>query len=163
MMKKLLLLLVMVLCLAGCGEAEVFETVEDDVILSVMAQPREISITLPEDTVLPAMETDSGTLYMCKDFDVMVQTLDGGDLEGTICSISGYSSDDLTVIETRSGELKSYEFVWTAVGETEEQVCRCTILDDGNYHYVLTAMTDADMVSEYQEIWNGMFESFGLV
>ena len=36
------------------------------------------------------------------------------------------------------------------------------ILDDGSYHYVLSAMTDADNAREYGEMWNGMFESFTL-
>ena len=161
-MKKICVLLVMALCLTGCGGEAVFETVGDTGILSASAQPREITLTLPEDTVLPVMETDGGSLYMCRDFDVTVQTLEGGDLESTVRTVSGQSLEDLTVIKGTEGECNSYEFVWTAAGEGGEQVCRGQILDDGVYHYVLTAMTDADLVYEYQEIWNGMFESFGL-
>ena len=162
-MKRICLLLLMAALLTGCAEEEVFETVGDQQILSVMAQPREITLTLPEDTVLPAMETDDGILYMCREFDVMVQTMDSGDLEATIRAVSGFSREDLTVIETFNGEQDCYEFTWTAAGETEEQVCRCMILDDGNYHYVVTAMVDAELVREYQEIWNGMFETVRLV
>ena len=36
------------------------------------------------------------------------------------------------------------------------------ILDDGAYHYVLTTMADAEVAAEYREIWNGIFDSFGL-
>ena len=161
-MRKWYVLLVMMLCLTGCADTEVFETVEDEVLLQVMAQPKQIQVTLPEDTVLPAMETEHGTLYMCREFDVMVQTLDGGDLESTIHTLSGFEREDLTVIETLRGDLNCYEFVWTATGEADEQVCRCMILDDGAYHYVLTAMVDAELVSEYQQIWNGMFETFSV-
>ena len=39
---------------------------------------------------------------------------------------------------------------------------RATLLDDGNYHYVLCATVDAEKIEEYQEIWNGIFESFQL-
>lgn len=162
-MKKICLLLVMTVLLTGCGTQDVFETIGDEQMVSVMAQPREISLTLPEDTVLPAMETENGTLYMCRDFDVMVQTLEGGDINRTIQTVSGFNREDLTVIETFNGSEDCYEFSWTAVGEKSDQVCRCMILDDGDYHYVLTAMVDAELVSEYQEIWNGMFDSFGLV
>jgi len=161
-MKKMLVLLVLAVSLAGCGEAEVFETVGDEMVQSVMAQPREISLSLPEEAVLPAMETDNGTIYICKDYDVSVQTLESGDLEGTIRSVSGFASEDLTIMETSRTGADCYEFVWTSAGEWAEQVCRCMILDDGNYHYVLTAMIDADLFGEYQEIWNGMFESFCL-
>lgn len=161
-MMKMWLLALLALCLTGCGEAEVFETVDDGTVLPVLAQPREASVTLPEDTVLPVMETDNSTLYMCRDFDVQVQTLDGGDLDATLRQVTGQGAEDLTVITTEAGEFACYEFVWTAAGEAGEQVCRGQILDDGNYHYVLTAMTDAELVYEYQEIWNGMFESFAL-
>lgn len=162
-MKKMLLWLVLALSLAGCGEAEVFETVGDEMIQSVMAEPREIRLSLPEEALLPAMETDSGTLYICKDYDVSVQTLESGDLEKTIREVSGFDRNDLTIMETTLSDSDCYEFVWTSAGEWKEQLCRCMILDDGNFHYVLTAMIDADLIGEYQEIWNGMFESFGLV
>lgn len=161
-MKKMWLLLLLALCLTGCGEAEVFETVDDEVVISAMAQPREIKVTLPEETVLPVMETENSTLYMCRDFDVMVQTLGSGDLDATLQAVCGLASEEMTIITTKQDDLDSYEFVWTAAGEAGEQVCRGQILDDGNYHYVLTAMTDADLVYEYQEIWNGIFESFSL-
>ena len=162
-MKKFLLWLVLALSLVGCGEAEVFETVADEMVQSVMAEPREISLTLPEEAVLPAMETDNGTLYICKNYDVSIQTLQSGNLEGTIRSVSGFDMYDLSIMETTVSDADCYEFVWTSAGEREDQVCRCRILDDGNYHCVLTAMIDADLIGEYQEIWNGMFQSFGLV
>lgn len=161
-MKKWWLLLLLVLCLTGCGEAEVYERVEDEAVQSVMAEPGEIRLTLPEDTVLPVMETDSGTLYMCRNFDVMVQTMESGDLDGTIRHITGYGIEDLTVITTASADMDCYEFVWTTAEDSGEQVCRGRILDDGEYHYVLTAMAEAEDAYEYQEIWNGMFESFAV-
>lgn len=162
-MRKWCVLLLLAFCLTGCTEAEVFETVEDEAVQPVMAEPGEISLSLPEEAVLPAMETDSGTLYMCRDYDVMVQTLESGDLDRTVRQVTGYGVDDLTVITTAKGDMDCYEFVWTAAGDSGEQVCRGMVLDDGNYHYVLMAMTDAELVYEYQEIWNGLFESFALV
>ncbi|MBR3973202.1 MAG: hypothetical protein IKJ99_04545 [Oscillospiraceae bacterium] len=161
-MKKMLVFLVLAVSLAGCGRAEVFETVADEMLQSVMAQPREVRLELPEEAVLPAMETDNGTIYICKDYDVSVQTLESGDLEETVRSVSGFDPDDLTIMETALTDANCYEFVWTSAGEWKEQVCRCMILDDGNFHYVLTAMIGADLIEEYQEIWNGMFESFSL-
>lgn len=158
-MRKLCVLLAMILALTGCAGTETFETVDDAVVQSVMAQPKQIQLTLPEETVLPAMETDNSTVYMCREFDVSVQTLDGGDLVKTIQTISGFSKEDLSVIETERAGLLCYEFVWSAAGELDEQVCRCMILDDGSYHYVVTAMVDADLAGEYQQMWNGMFET----
>lgn len=161
-MRKVCLCLVMVLLLTGCGVEETLETVADEAIQAVSAQPREIQVQLPEEAVLPVMESDNGKLYMCKDFDVSLQTLDGGDLQKTIKSVSGCSIDDLTVMQTEEGGFVRSEFVWTTAGEAGEQVCRAAVVDDGSYHYVLTAMIDSDKAWAYQEIWNGMFESFGV-
>jgi len=156
-MRKLWGFLLLVLCLTGCADKAVFETVDDAVVVSAISEPREVRLALPEETVLPAMETGNGTLYLCGDYDVMCQTLESGDLSGSIRYISGHEIDDLTVITTARDDLDCYEFVWTTASEGGEQVCRGMILDDGDYHYILTAMSDADLVHEYQEIWNGIF------
>lgn len=161
-MKKLCVLIAIALLLCGCGVEETFETVADEMVLEVLAQPREILLTLPEETLLPAMETDSGTLYLCDGYDVAVQTLEGGDLDATVRQITGFGCDDLTIMETVAGECACYEFVWTAATDLGEQVGRAMILDDGSYHYVVTATAPAENAEEYQEMWNGMFETFGL-
>lgn len=159
-MKKVWIVLVLALLLAGCGAEETMETVADEAVQAVSAQPREIRVDLPEEAVLPAMESDSGVLYMCRDYDVSMQTLDGGDLEKTIRTVTGYSADDLTVMQTTDGDFTRSEFVWTTAGEAGDQVCRAAVVDDGSYHYVLTAAISSEKAGEYQEIWNGMFESF---
>ena len=162
-MKKMWVILLLVLVLTGCGEAEVFETVGDEAVQPVIARPLEMKLTLPEDTVLPVMETDSGTLYMCENYDITVQTMESGNLSGTVRQVTGHEIGDLTIITTEKNEMDCYEFVWTAAGDMGEQVCRGMVLDDGAYHYILTAMADAELVGEYQEIWNGIFESCTLV
>lgn len=161
-MRKLLLIMGIALLLTGCGAQETMETIADEMIQSVSAQPREVYLELPEEAVLPAMESDSGVLYMCRNYDVSIQTFGSGDLEKTIRSVSGYSPEELTVMQTTDGEFIRSEFVWTTAGETGDQVCRAAVVDDGSYHYVLTAVIDAEEAGQYQEIWNGMFESFRL-
>ena len=108
------------------------------------------------------METDNGTLYLCDGYDVSVQTVESGDLESTIRLVSGFSSEDLTVIQTAAGAYPCYEFVWTSATDLGEQVGRAMILDDGNYHYILSTVTPAEHAQEYQEIWNGIFDTFGV-
>ena len=161
-MKRFCLLMVIACFLCGCNKVQTFETVADEMILSVSAQPRQILLTLPEETLLPAMETDSGTLYLCDGYDVAVQTLESGDLDATVRSISGFGSDDLTVIKTQCGDCACYEFVWTATTELGEQIGRARILEDGEYHYVLSTTAPAKKGAEYQEIWNGIFDSFAV-
>ena len=161
-MKKLWLLLVCGMIFAGCGGEQTMETVADEPVLEVMAEPREIYVSLPDDSVLPAMESDSGTVYFCKDYDIAVQTLESGDLQKTVQSVSGYSPEDLTIMETALPDYTRYDFVWSAAGELGQQVCRASILDDGDYHYVLAIMGNADTAGEYGQIWSGILESFCL-
>ena len=58
------MMMALLLLLCGCSIEGTFETVTDEMVLSASAQPREILLTLPEETMLPAMETDNGTLYL---------------------------------------------------------------------------------------------------
>lgn len=163
-MKKFLCIMGMLLCLSGCGAEETFETVADgDAVQTMLAEPLEISITLPEEAVLPVMETDTGRLYICKDFEVSTQTLNGGDLQGTVHALTGYLPEELSMVQTQKGELDCYEFVWAAAAEGGDQVGRGLVMDDGHYHYCVCAMIDAEDVSAYAEIWNGMFETVRLI
>ena len=154
--------LILLLMLAGCSAQPVYETVQDELVQPVSAQPKQIHVDLAEEPVLPAMESDGGTLYLCGDYDVMIHTLPSGDLNRTVEQVSGFAPEDLTILHTASGELERYEFVWTSAVDGGEQISRATILDDGDYHYVLSATVGAELIEEYQEIWNGIFESFYL-
>lgn len=162
-MKKILALAFAVLMLTGCGAAEVYETIHDEPVLETVPQPREVYFQLAEDPVMPAMESDSGQLYLCGDYDLMVQTLESGDLDSSVLQVSGFLPEELTILQTGSGEVDKYEFVWTSAADGGHQIGRATILDDGNYHYILSATIDSELIGEYQEIWNGIFESFKLV
>lgn len=162
-MKKLSLFLIVVLMLTGCGVSQTYETVTDELVLSVLAEPREIYFQLAQEPLIPAMESDGGQLYLCGDYDVMIQTLESGDLDNTVYQVSGFLPEELTLLQTASGEIDQYEFVWTSAVDEGQQIGRATVLDDGNYHYVLSATVNSELIGEYQEIWNGIFESFKLV
>lgn len=160
-MRKQIILLVMIFVLSGCGTQDTFETVADEMVRSVMAQPREIWISVPEDSAMPAMESENGCVYICKDYEVAVQTLESGDLNATVQLVSGFDRNRLTVLKTNQDGADRYDFVWTCAGEGQ-QLGRAAILDDGSYHYVVSATIDASLMEEYQQIWNGIFESFTL-
>ena len=162
-MKRMIVLMTLLGLLCGCGAAETYELVTDEPVRQVSAEPREMHFFLAEETAMPVMETESGKLYLCGEYDVMSQIFDSGDLARTIRQVSGFSPEDLTVIQTGSEDIKKTEFVWTSAAEEGHRICRATILDDGNYHYVLSATVPAEKIEEYQEIWNGIFESFELI
>ena len=115
-------------------------------------------------TLLLVMEAvDSGRIYLCKDYEIIIQTLEAGDLDETIRTLSGYDRDSLTVMKTRVEGADRYDFVWATAGENGERLGRAVILDDGNYHYTMTVLKDAEATKKTQVVWRTVFESFSLV
>lgn len=159
-MKKWILVLLMIL-LTGCSAEETFETVADEQMIPVMAQPRFICVDLPGETALPVIENDHGRIYVCNDYEIVLQTVESGDLEETVQMLSGLSQNDITMMETGSEGIDRYEFVWAAAGEGGDQTGRAAILDDGNYHYCLSVLRYTG--SEKTQVnWDQVFSSFQL-
>ena len=114
--KRILIAMLAALFLAGCGKTETMETVADEMDVPVLAQPRKISVELPGQAEA-ALETDAGQLYVTDDYEIALETLDGGDLNGTLQALSGRTAEELTVLETRTEDgMKRYEFVWACAG-----------------------------------------------
>lgn len=161
-MKKIGFVLLAALLLAGCSQVETAETVADvwEEPASVVA-PREVRLELPGEAVACAMESDTGRLYFGDGYEVMVQTLTGGDLDATIRELTGFDREDITLIQTQAESPQRWEFAWAAAGEGGERVGRGVVLDDGNYHYCLTVLQDADE-DDCQIIWSEVFNTFDL-
>lgn len=161
-MKKCVFFLLISVFLAGCGAEDVFETVADEFVQSAAAPMGEIWLLLPEEAAAPASQSENGTLYQCDGYDILLQTMDSGDLDATFRSVTGYGREDLTVIETHSGNMKRYDLVWSCLGEAGEQVGRACLLDDGNYHYVLSVLGDAARMGEFEEVWETLFSTYSV-
>lgn len=161
-MKKWVAILALILALAGCGKQETMETVADEWVAPVMAQPRQITVKLPGEAAMPVSESDSGRLYVCQDYEIALQTLSSGDLDGTLRSVTGYGREDLVILETLRSDLPCYEFTWTCAGESGDRIGRGILLDDGDYHYVMTALWDAEKTEQMQISWSEVFSSFDL-
>lgn len=161
-MKKCFYFLLISVFLTGCGIAPTFETVSDEWAEAVAAPLREIIVTLPEEALLPVSESDIGRLYQCDGYEIAIQTLEAGDLDATVRSVTGYGRENLTVLETRQEDIRRYDLVWSCLGEAGEQVGRACVLDDGNYHYVLSVLTEANRANELETVISQVFLSYSL-
>ena len=161
-MKKSMILLLISLFLTGCAGEETFETVADEILQSVDAPRAEIMVNIPEEAAAPVAQGETGTLYQCDGYEIAQQIFASGDLDATLRSATGYGREDLTVIETRLGKFKRYDLVWSCLGEQGDQIGRACILDDGNYHYVLSVLGEADRAGEFAEVWEELFSSYAL-
>ena len=160
-MRKLWVLVMAAVMLAGCAAETTMETVADELVLAESAM-KEITMELPGEPVLPVMQTDTGEIYICEDFEVSIETLPGGDIQRTVQMLTGFGMEDVTVMETTVGERTRYDLAWSAMGETGPEVGRAAVLCDGAYHYCLTVMTAEENAASCREMFNGLFESFTL-
>lgn len=161
-MKKYAFFLLISCLLSGCAAEDTFETLADEWVHSAAAPAAEIILTLPDEAAAPVSQSENGTLYQCDGYDILLQTLESGNLDGTLRSVTGYGREYLTVLQTRSGNVKRYDLVWSCLGESGEQVCRTRVLDDGNYHYVLSVLGDANRMGEFEAVWEELFSSYSL-
>ena len=161
-MKKIVVTAAAVLLLCGCTAQETFETVADEPVIPVMAQPREIEVHLPDNAIAPVLGTDSAQIYLSSDYEIVVETLSSGDIHATVQAISGYEAEKLTVLKTRQGDADRYEFVWACAGETGDRLGRAVVLDDGQFHYCMSVLRDAEDTGESQIVWSEVFDSFAL-
>lgn len=161
-MRKLWAILPLVVLLSGCAAEDTLETVSDEWLQPVMAEPRTVTVQLPEEALAPVMDSDTEQVYLCEDYEIVLETLSSGDLSETIRHISGYDRSSLTVLQTSLDGVERYEFVWAAAGESGDRLGRAVILDDGQYHYCLSALRDAEGENASQIVWNDVFQSFQL-
>ena len=163
-MKKCWIILLIILLFTGCGQTETLETVQDVCIQPVSAPAQQILLELPKDAAVPALQSEeTGLFYDCGMYTVTVQTLPAGDLDKTVRTVSGFSVDALALMQTQQGNCQRYTFVWSAAGEGQQQVGRACILDDGNFHYVVTAMAPADSAGDLAASWQALFSSLRVV
>lgn len=159
-MKKVCFLLIFVLFLTGCQAAPTFEGVEDVYSPQPPNAPRRIALDLPED--VQTVAGDSGKLYLCDGYDVTVETFASGDLSNTVQLLTGFAPDALTMLQTAVSDARRYECVWTAAGENGDTVGRAVVLDDGQYHYCVTVMGNADTAGELADVWQELLNSVKL-
>ena len=161
-MKKWTVLFLLLLLLTGCAGQGDFETV-GDVYAPELLTPKRVVLTLPSDAAVQTLSGDGGRLYLCDGYTVSVQTVEGGNLEETLRQVTGFSADRLTLLETERDGLRSYSCVWTAAGEGGDQIARTVILDDGNFHYAVTAMAPSESAGALSNTWQEIFQSVKLV
>ena len=110
-MKKLWVLILLAFLLGGCGTKETFETVEDANAVPAMAVEYELVVNLPEGAAQQTIAGDTDVLYICDNYLMTVQTMDGGDLARTVKRVTGLERDALTLISKKQNGFKKNKFL----------------------------------------------------
>ena len=149
--------------LVGCGAEETFEVVEDVIPVEPVAVPQQFFVSLPDEAMTPTFQDDSSELYVCQDYTISKQILASGDMEKTVQTLTGQSQEDIQVIKTFCDGCDRYDLVWTAAGEEGLQLGRACILDDGNYHYVLSTLAGENTAGALRDSLQDMYDSCRLL
>lgn len=162
MKKSLWFILVIALLLTGCASVPTFETLGNAYAPEDVPEPCAYTLKLPDNAAMATIQGDTGRIYFCDGYEILVETLSAGNLDGTVRTLSGFGVKDLTVMETKTQGYSCYECAWTSAGEGGFQTARTKILDDGVWHYCLTVFAPAENVSNLQGQWQSLFDSFAL-
>lgn len=162
-MKKVWCVLVLALLLSGCSGGKTLETVTDVQDVSVMAQMKQVHVSLPSDASVETLENGANEkIYLCDGYTVSVQILPGGDTERTFRELTGFSKEQLTLMQRQNGNYSRYDCVWSAAGEGEDLVARCTVLDDGSFHYAVTVCAPFSDAGDLSKTWQNILSSVTL-
>ena len=119
-----------------------------------------ILVDLPGDVLAPVLKTEGEQVYLCQDYENIIETRSAGDLPATVEAISGFSPDEVTMVTSTQENQERHEFVWACVGEAGDRIGRAVILDDGSYHYCMSVLRDAKSQKVSQISWDDVFSSF---
>lgn len=158
-MKKACMFFLVMVLLSGCGKGK-YEVRQAPCGTEVETPaPGVITICVTDEMSTPVMNTQEGDrLYIADNYEVSLQTLAGCSVEETLKNCTGFDRSKLMVIETQKDGMKRYDCAWSAVGEGTQFVGRTTILDDGDFHYVLTVTgDDGETVAD---AWQQLADSF---
>ena len=120
-------------------------------------------IPMSVDGELSFLENDQEQVYLCDEYELILQTVSSGDLDATVQTLTGCARDKLTLVKTRQSDLDRYDFVWTSAGEKGDMLGRGVILDDGSYHYCMSVLRSADGAKKSRIVWSDVFGSFDLL
>ena len=157
-------MIVLCVLLTGCSQPQTFETMSDVYYEPKAPAADTITFSVPQDAAVTVMENgESGTIYLCDGYCIVTQTVAAGDLDATLRNVTGFPREKLQIIQREQGNTARYECAWAAAGEGGDQVGRAVILDDGDYHYVLSVMADASAAGELMQQWQVLFDTLSIV
>ena len=162
-MKKLVFVVLALTLLSGCQQPKTFETMSDSYVQPEPPEAQKVILQLPEDAAKAVFEANrADTLYLCDDYSVAVQTLPAGNLDATLREVTGFGVEKVQLWEKQDGEVSRFVCVWVSAGEGGDQMGKATILDDGDYHYVLSVMASAEDAGRLADTWQQLMESFSI-
>lgn len=152
----------MILWLSGCAAQQTFETVSDIYAPQTDLSEKTLIFDIPQEAAVLVAADREDRVYFCEGYEIMVQTMQSGDLSRTVRQITGYPQEKITLVQTELRTVDQYSLAWTAMTEEGDAIGRAVILDDGCYHYCLSVIASAEETWQLQQCWQELFDSVSL-
>ncbi len=163
----LLLSLLLILMLAACGkEEQEVETISDVVPPVANEQPVFVlTVALPDDVIEQTYaETSDRHVYQQQDgdYEVVTEILYDVGIEEALRSVTGQSSEQLTVLKTERYSMPEYRTSWYTMGDEGGRINRASILYDGAVCYCVSFSAPEEKAAEVQDRMESVLSSIGL-
>lgn len=165
-MKQLGFVLVLMMLLSGCS-VPVWETVDDPMPSEQVASWQEssyvIQVGLPDGLALME-ETEDAAVYATENGELEVETqkfLTSG-LDSAVRTLSGFPSEELTILQTTRFDLPEYQFAWVSQTEQGARLYRADLVLDGTCCYAVVCSSLESAGDYYAFQARQVFSSFGL-
>ena len=151
-----MLLTLLAVLLTGCaGRAEPLETVNDTLPPVASEKPVfSIAVTLPPDVVEQTFSDEqSAHVYEQQDgaYEVVTEILYNTGVEQALRSVTGRTSEQLTVLKTERFSMPEYRTSWYTASDEGGRVNRASILFDGAACYCVSFSAPEEQAADVQE------------
>lgn len=132
MRQSMVILIVMILMLVGCSQPT-WETVADSrgdvAVMSRYDSEYAVEVQLPQDMQL-LQQMDGWDIYATADgvLEVELRTILASDLDSAVYRLSGFTSEELNILQTEKSGMPEYQFVWTSQTEEGSRVYRAELI-----------------------------------
>lgn len=153
------------LLLCGCS-TPVWETVDDlqpETAVSRQVQLFELQLQLPEQVQLLAAD-DAGSLWATADSELEIEqrVFLTTDPDSAIRAISGFTKEQLTVLQTTRQGLPEYQFAWVSQTDRGARLYRADLILDGFTCYAVVCSSLEDSGEQYAFQARQVFSSLHL-
>ena len=170
-MGKLVLgILILALCLTGCGqEAAVGRETVLDTLPAAATQAQgelwQMVFEVPEDGVLETGTSGENVrLYLGAngDYELLAQAIRSDSIETVVRELSGFRYDELYPLHRTQHDFDRYDLAWATQDDSGGRVCRAAVIRDGGEYYILLCSSREGMAEAKRKNLNRAFSTFDL-
>lgn len=154
------------ICCGCAADTVTWETVDDEIVAASgpAEEPYVITFGVPSDVDANPLTDGHRSLYVQEDgdYEILSDVLTAPNHLAAIEEVSGFSADELDVMETTRFGLPQYRFAWVSASDEGTYVSQAAVVEDGSYYYALVFSAREEVGDTYNACAEAVFESFGI-